>query len=69
MKPIKTQEEAEQVREYLIKMTMDTLNLTRSQAEQRIDALLKSPILINGKWNDPKTQKAIDEFLRNPIEQ
>jgi hypothetical protein len=45
MSEIKSQEEADRVRKYLVKATVKTLGITEKDANRRMDALLKSGIL------------------------
>jgi len=67
--PIKSQEEANEVFEYLVQTTIDTLGVDRTQAEKRITALINSGWL-NGTEHSPTnpvTQRMIDNFMRTPI--
>jgi DNA-binding Lrp family transcriptional regulator len=51
-------------RKYVIKTAMRNLNISKQEAEKRIDALLKSGILEDGSPDDVMTQMLIENFLR-----
>lgn len=51
-------------RKYVIKTAMKNLNISKQEAEKRIDALLKSGILEDGSPDDVMTQMLIENFLR-----
>lgn len=64
---IKDQEEYDKVWEYLIKTAMDTLNISREQAELRILAIKKSGIITQlGDPNEKPFQIGIDVAMRIP---
>lgn len=51
-------------KKYVVKTTMKNLSLSKSEAEKRINALLKSGILQEGSPDDTMTQMLIENFLR-----
>lgn len=64
--PIKTQVEADEVKRYLIKSVVATLNISVVEATRRVAGLLKSGILNTGNAEDPESQMRIDAFLQIP---
>lgn len=64
--PIKTQEEADELRRNIITTTATTLGITIQEAKKRVTALFNSGILNGGNPNETETQKKIDAFLDIP---
>jgi len=62
-KPITSQKEADEVLEFLIVQTMNTLKIKRLDAETRVLALRGSGILNTGNADDKISQIMIDAFL------
>lgn len=64
--PIKSQQEADEARQYIIRETAATLNIPVAEATRRVNALFKSGIL---NIVDPSTtdgQMRIDAFMSIP---
>jgi hypothetical protein len=66
--PINDQQEANEVFNFLVTTTSETLGIDREQAEKRVTALFSSDILTNGDPMSPETQQKIEEFLKIPVE-
>lgn len=67
IEPIKTQNEADQVFEYLVINAMAKINIDREQAEKRVRKIFSSGILENGNPTSRKTQREIDKILKTPV--
>jgi hypothetical protein len=65
-KPIKSQQEADEVLEGLVVNTMKTLNIKRLDAELRVAALRQSTIMDNFDPNDKICCLMVDAFLTSP---
>jgi dihydroxyacetone kinase-like predicted kinase len=61
--PIKTQKEYDEVFQYVVKQTMETLKITETDAMLRVAALRESGILDSGGPNDRVSQIMIDAFM------
>ncbi len=66
--PIKSQEEADAVFNYLVNTTMLTVQIDKAQAEKRVKALLDSGLLNGGSPDNPNTQMMIDIFMKTHID-
>ena len=66
--PIKSQQEADAVFEFLVTGAMDVCDIDREQAEKRIRKLLDSGILDGEHPAHPEMRKKINEFMRTPVE-
>ena len=67
--PIKSQAEADIIRQYLVDTTAEVLKIDIEEAGKRVDALLKSRILDGGNPDETETQMRIDIFLSMPSEE
>lgn len=70
MEKIKSQKEANDVNDYLVKQTCKSFSVDACEAQKRIKGLMKSGIIdvCNGNPDDPATQLQIDVFLSIPSE-
>lgn len=66
-KPIQSQKEANHVREYLINTAIDTLGISRDQAEKRINALLSSGEIEGLSPDSLMFQMICDKYMTTPI--
>lgn len=66
-KPIKSQNEADQVFESVVNMAMETMKIDRDQAEKRTRKLLDSDVF-SGNPNDPNTQRRMDEIMQTQVD-
>lgn len=65
--PIKSQKEADEVFANLTQMAINTMKISREQAEKRINRLVKSNDL-NGLFPDnPSFQMICDYHMRTPV--
>jgi hypothetical protein len=51
----------DQIRDYLIEMTVKTLGVSRNQARLRLEAFLKSGVL--AKWKNPNPDEIIFQII------
>lgn len=65
--PIKSQQEADEIFNYLVKTTADTMKISTEQATKRVKALFDSGILEGGNPNSIVTQFKITKFLATQI--
>lgn len=66
--PIKDIKEAQRVFDALVKTTMQTVKISKEQAEKRITALIASGVLDNGDPDTPLFQMIVDKFLNTQID-
>jgi hypothetical protein len=66
-KPIESQKEADNVMEFLIKVTMDKMDVDRVQAGKRIANLLDSGVLNGLTPNDTQFHMAVDRYMSTPV--
>lgn len=64
--PIKSQKEADEVFNNVVKIAVNTLKISKKQAEKRTRALLDSGILKGRKPHNIKTKMLIDKFMLIP---
>ncbi len=65
--PIKSQEAADRVFEFLVKVTIKIMKVDRPQAEKRIVRLLESGDLKGLHFEDTKFQMIVDSYMRKPV--
>ena len=66
-KPIKSQEAADRIFEFLVKITIKIMEVDRPQAEKRIRRLLESDDLKGLNCEDIKFQMIVDSYMKKPV--
>lgn len=71
---IRSQKEADEVKAWLVKTTIETFNIDKGEAEKRVDRLLKSDALNRMKNSgvddsDPRFQMVVDIYIKTPSTQ
>ena len=66
--PIKSQEEADAIFNYLVNTAMLTVKIDKIQAEKRVRALFDSGVLIGRNPEEIETIMIVDKFMRTPID-